>query len=108
MGPRSAPFAVASVPKTPTMRPSNSPASTPAHCRRKRKWCPGRDLNPGRYLERVTCLTGLHYRGPCERAAEPGLKVSSLLRLQHGLGRELDVRGLDRLPPGVLGELGRL
>ena len=25
--------------------------------------CPGGDLNPRRYLERVTCLTGLHHRG---------------------------------------------
>ncbi|BAD84610.1 predicted integrase, N-fragment [Thermococcus kodakarensis KOD1] len=26
-------------------------------------WCPGRDLNPGRGLERPACLTGLHHRG---------------------------------------------
>jgi hypothetical protein len=32
--------------------------------------CPGRDLNSRRYLERVTCLTGLHYRGPT--ASRPG------------------------------------
>ncbi len=36
--------------------------------------CPGGDLNPRRYLERVTCLTGLHHRGRV-KASTHGVKV---------------------------------
>jgi post-segregation antitoxin (ccd killing protein) len=32
--------------------------------KRERPWCSGRDLNPGRWLERPLYLTGLYYRSP--------------------------------------------
>ena len=43
-----------------------------------------------------------------EYLATTGLKAGALLRLEDCLCGKLDVRRLHRLPPGVLGELGRL
>jgi hypothetical protein len=53
-------------------------------------------------------LAELHHRGPCGRPAETGLKAATLLSLQDGFCRELDVGGLHRLPSRVFREFRRL
>ena len=48
-----------------TNHPIEQPDIELEECRFKQyDWCSGRDLNPGRRLERPSYLTGLYYRSP--------------------------------------------